>query len=116
LARLRRDFDGERRTAGLTVQFTPSERAELESGAQAGGLPIGAYIRELCLNRGAPVIVNTVRRNPEGKQLVDELRAIGINLNQIAWHANTYGAIDKPDDLRSALQILKHAMAHVLTL
>jgi hypothetical protein len=115
VGRLTRDFDGERRTAGLTVQFTPTERSELESGAKTAGVTIGAYVRELCLDR-TPQVVNAVRRNPDAKRLMDELRAIGINLNQIAHHANTHGAIQEGDDLRGAIEILRRTMTHVLTL
>jgi hypothetical protein len=116
MARYKRDFTGERRTAGLTVQFTPSEREALEQRAKEAGAGLGEYIREQCIDR-APTVVNTKHRNPEAKRLMDELRAIGINLNQIARRANITGEIRGHEDgIRDALEFLKRTMTHVLTL
>lgn len=117
MARYERTYDGERRTEGLRVQLTPTERAALEADAKdQGAANISTYARQLLFRRSAAVVAAT-RRNPEAKVLVDELRAIGINLNQLARHANTTGKISgRTDELRAALQDVKAATARVLAL
>src|SRR5271155_2041657 len=100
MARYERTYSGERRTVHLGVQLTPSERAELETAAANQGANLSAYVRELCLRRSAAVVAAT-RRNPEAKAIITaidaaarELKAVGINLNQIAFHANSTGDLE----------------------
>jgi hypothetical protein len=108
---------GERRTAGFTVQFTPSERAQLGDAAPQNGAPLGEYIRDCCLRRGgqSPIVAGT-QRNPDAKRLADELRAIGINLNQIAHIANATGDIRRAEALDMTLDLLVTAMSRVIEL
>jgi hypothetical protein len=116
MARYERSYIGERRDVLLGVQLTRSERAELEGSAQAQGASLSTYTRELLFRRTAPVVAGT-RRNPEAKALADELRAIGINLNQLTRHANSTGEIaDRVEELRDALRDLKVATARVIAL
>lgn len=115
MARYERSYTGERRTVNMTVQLTPSERTALEEAARGQGATISSYAREL-LFRHAAAAAGT-RRNPEAKALADELRAIGININQLARHANTTGEIaDRADELYEALTALKAATARVIAL
>src|SRR5277367_4562819 len=103
MARYERSYSGERRTAPLRLQLTPTERNALEAAAAGQGATLSAYARELLFRRAAAMVADT-RRNPEAKALADELRAIGINLNQIARHANTTGELsDRADDLDDTL-------------
>ena len=82
MARYAKSDVSERRTASLRLQLTPSERAELETGAAAAGTHLSQYIRELCLRRStAGPVVARAKRNPEARALVHELIAIGNNLN-----------------------------------
>jgi hypothetical protein len=117
MPRYHRSYAGERRTAPLRLQLTPSERAELEAAAARLGAPtLSIYAREMLFCRPSPVLAGT-RRNPEAKALADALRAIGINLNQLARHANTTGEIaDRADELYEALTDLKAATARVIDL
>lgn len=116
MARYERSFSGEHRTVHLGIQLTPSERNELEEAARTRGASLSAYARELLFRRSA-VTVSATRRNPEAKALADELRAIGINLNQIARHANTTGELaEQADKLYDALTALKAATARVIGL
>ena len=111
------DDTGERRTAGLTVQFTPAERHQLGDAARQEGAAVGEYVRQLCLRRaGQATTVAGARRNPDAKRLADELRAIGVNLNQIAHVANTVGDIRHEDALDRAIDELKVAMSRVIAL
>jgi len=116
MARYERTYEGERRTVHLGVQLTPSEQAELKTAAEQQGATLSAYVRELCLRRSQAVVAAT-RRNPEAKALADELRAIGINLNQLARYANTTGDLaGRADELNDSLRDLKAATARVLAL
>ena len=115
MARLRRDYDGERRTALLTVKLTPAERCALAAGAKLQGAQVSAYARELLFERHPSVVAGT-KRNPEAAALMRELNAIGNNLNQIARHLNTSGEMRAYDDLPGVLDLHKQAIAHVLDL
>ena len=67
MARYERSYVGERRTAPLRLQLTPSERAELEAAAARQGAPtLSTYARELLFRRPGGVVAGT-RRNPEAK-------------------------------------------------
>jgi Bacterial mobilisation protein (MobC) len=116
MARYERSYSGPRRTAPLRVQLTPDERAELEKAAEGQGAPnLSTYARELLFRRSAAVVAAT-KRNPEAKALAAELRAIGINLNQISRHANSTGEIRDHPELREVLDLHKQAMIRVLDL
>jgi hypothetical protein len=116
MARYERSYSGERRTAFVGLHLTPSERAELDAAAVMCGASVSDYSRELLFRRSAAVVAGT-RRNPEAKALADELRAIGINLNQIARHANITGEIAEwIDDLDETLTAIKAATARVIAL
>lgn len=117
MARYRATDAVERRTAGLTIQFTPTERKQLGEAAQRSGAPVGEYVRQLCLRRGGrePVVAGA-RRNPEAKLLADELRAIGNNLNQLTRVANQVGDIRREGELSLTIDRLKAAIARVIGL
>jgi hypothetical protein len=117
MARYAKSDAGERRTAALRLQLTPSERAELESGAAAAGTHLSQYVRELCLRRsGADPIVARTKRNPDARALAHELTAIGNNLNQLARVANSTQAAPQMLELQMATGFLKTALARVLEL
>jgi len=115
MARYNRTYVGERRTAPLRLQLTPSERDELDAAAAGQGTTLSVYTRELLFRRSAAVVAGA-RRNPEAAALMRELNAIGNNLNQIARHLNTTGELDAWDDLDGALGLCKQAIARVLEL
>ncbi len=116
MARYDRSYTGEWRTEHVGFYVTPSEAAELDAGRLSRGGTRSEYARELLFRRTAAVIAD-VRRNPEAKALADELRAIGINLNQIARHANIGGEIaDMIDELEDTLTAIKAATARVISL
>ncbi len=111
------DTGGERRTSGLRVQLTASERAELENNAAEAGTHLSQYIRELCLRRsGAGPVVAGAKRNPDARALARELTAIGNNLNQLARVANTDRASPQLDELQRVTGVLKAALARAIEL
>jgi hypothetical protein len=115
MARYQRSYSGERRTAPLRLQLTPSERDELETAAAREGATLSAYSREQLLRQPAPVVADT-RRNPTAAALLRELSASGNNLNQIARHLNSTGELRNWGELREALAWHKRAIARVLDL
>ena len=115
MARYERSYDGERRTAPLRLQLTPSERDELDAAASGQGATLSAYTRELLFSRSAAVVAGT-RRNPEAAALMRELSAIANNLNQIARQLNTTGELRYDGALDAALDLHKQAISRVLDL
>jgi ribonuclease D len=117
MARPKKTYTGERRSIHLGVQLTPSERAELQTAADASGASLSQYVREVCLRRSAtPPAVGGTRRNPEAKRVLHELSAIGNNLNQLARVSNTVHAAPQLDELRTVTEVLKACLARVLAL
>jgi hypothetical protein len=117
MARYSKSNESERRTAQVTVQLAPTERQKLQAEAEQAGAALSEHIRQLCLGRAAGVtIVAGTRRNPEAKALMNELSAIGNNLNQLARHANTNGRMPEVHELRRTLDVVKSAMARVIAL
>ncbi len=98
MARRSKTDTSERRTATVTVQLTPTERATLDERVEAAGIRcMSDYARAALLGyelRG---------RDPLHETAVRALFAIGNNLNQLAKHANTTGHID-PQELSEALR------------
>jgi hypothetical protein len=116
MARYERSYNGERRTYGLRVMLTLSERDELGAAAASQGAPtLSTYARELLFRRSVAVVAGT-RRNPEAKALMRELSAIGNNLNQIARHLNSTGDLRDWGELREAMTRHKEAISRVLSL
>jgi hypothetical protein len=117
MARRKREDRGEKRTAFIGFQLTPSERAALEHGAAKVGASLSQHARELCLRRsGGAQIVAKTRRNPTAAALMAELAAIGNNLNQLARVANTNRATPQLHELQTTTDMLKAALAKVLAL
>jgi hypothetical protein len=117
MARYERSFSGERRTALLHIQLTPSERAELEAAAVAhGAANLSTYARQLLFRRVALAVAET-RRNPEARELAEQLRAIGLNLNQLTRYVHIHGELaDRSEDLEEVLTAIKAATARVIGL
>ena len=115
MARYEQSYSGERRTAALRLQLTPTERAELDAAAAGQGARLSAYARELLCRRSAAVVAAT-RRNPEAAALMRELNAIGNNVNQIARQLNSTGDARDREAVREAADAIKRAMARVLAL
>lgn len=117
MARYSANDDSERRSKALRAWLTPGEYAGLAASAARVGAPLSDHVRQLCLRRhGDTPVVAGARRNPEAKQLADELRAIGNNLNQLARVANQTGQVRRETELDRVLEDLKRALARVIAL
>ena len=115
MARYEKNYAGERRVTKLTLQLTPTERAELDSAAALQGASISDYSRELLFRRSAAVVAGT-RRNPEAAALARQLSGLGNLLNQITRHANTIGELPDLNELEEVLDLIKHALSRVIAL
>ena len=94
---------GERRTATVTVQMTPGERAELDERVKAAGTKLSDYARAALLGYRLTV------RNPVTERAIAELWAIGNNLNQIARRANASDQVDG-EELARALRLWREVV------
>ena len=99
MARPRKE-DTARRSAQIGVRYTEDELDQLAQAAARAGLPVAASIRQLSLS-GRVVV-------PERRSLdwpaFDELRRIGVNLNQAVRVANTQRFIP-PELIRAAAAV-----------
>ena len=117
MARYKQSDPSDRLTTGLRVQLTPAQREELRTAAEASGARLSDYVRERLFRRGGqPVVAAGARRNPEAKAIMNELRRIGNNLNQLAHHANAQGLITDAGEIRNTIEQVKTSMSHVLGL
>jgi hypothetical protein len=76
--------DDDRRTETLAFRLTPAERLRIEQAAVAAGRSASEYARELTLT-GRVVMQQRLALDPAS---FDQLRRIGVNLNQLARLAN----------------------------
>lgn len=89
MARPRKPGD-ERRSCQIAIRLTPAERLRLDTAAAKAGLSITAYVRKQAL-RGR-VLVRRTTALPD--RTLEELRRLGIALNQLTKTAHTYRRID----------------------
>ena len=75
----------------LHIRLDEDERAALEKGLQASGLPLSAYLRKLILGESIQAAPSE-----ELRRLRTEIHQIGNNINQLAAKANTLGFVDAP--------------------
>lgn len=106
MARRSKTDSSERRTATVTVQMTPTERATLDERVTAAGVRLSTFARAAMLGR------RLYARDPLWEPAVRELFAIGNNLNQLARHANTTGQLD-PQELREALTLWREVVGRL---
>ena len=93
-----------RRTERINPRFTPAELLRIESAASVAGMSASEYVRMQAL-RGRVVVQQ--RRELSG-EVFDELRRIGVNINQIARIANATGRA--PARLETALETLERIL------
>jgi mobilization protein NikA len=88
MARLQKEDKAPRRTAGLRLQLTPTERATLDRRAAAAGLHLSEWGRRMLLSDlRAPA---PAARDPAAiRGLRAEVCHVSNNLNQMTRHANT---------------------------
>jgi hypothetical protein len=113
MARYRRGYQGEHRSASIRAWITPSERAELAQRAEARGLVVSDYVRACCLTDRLPP-ADMRRTREDARDLVAALARIGNNLNQMAHRANASGQVVSEDALKAALAELGEATRRIM--
>ena len=83
----------------LHIRLDEDERAALEKGLQASGLPLSAYLRKLILGESIQAAPSE-----ELRRLRAEIHQIGNNINQLARKANAGFA--SRDEVTRALRML----------
>ena len=83
----------------LHIRLDEDERAALEKGLQASGLPLSAYLRKLILGESIQAAPSE-----ELRRLRAEIHQIGNNINQLARKANAGFA--SRDEVMRALRML----------
>lgn len=99
---------GERRTRRINPRFTPAEHAQVEQAALRAGMSAAEYARAQTL-KGRVTLQSHRTLDPAA---FDELRRIGVNLNQLARIANQSGRV--PDRLGKALTQLETILTREL--
>lgn len=79
------------RTLEIKVRFTHNELSSLNKKVKRTGMSREGYVRALCNNK-TPVELPPA----DYHALIREVRALGNNLHQIAYKANSQGLLDTP--------------------
>jgi Bacterial mobilisation protein (MobC) len=117
VARHKRSFTGERLTAGLHVKCTPSERRRLDAAAVKRGMSLSDYARRAVFRRPIePARAAAAPHYPEAVALWEQVRALGVNMNQIAHHLNATGELDDVPALRALCREIKAVFARIMAL
>ena len=86
MARPRKDSN--KREKQLRARCTEAEFSTISARAERAGMTLSEYVRDMALSGKVEV-----QENHYDFQTVDQLRRIGINLNQLAKVANATGDI-----------------------
>ena len=118
MARRKRTDTEERRTAGFRLQLTPTERRKVDAAAAKRGLRLSDYGRRALLRRpiDRPKDADGMRRNPDAAALWQQVHALGVNMNQIAYHLNATGRLDDVPELRELCGEIKAVFARIMKL
>ena len=95
----------DRASEAFRIRLTAAEREQLDAQAAAAGVTLSQLIRAAVLGYRLP-------SPPVTREAVNELRAIGVNLNQIARHANATGALR--GDLDETLAEVRQAISELI--
>jgi hypothetical protein len=119
MARLRRNYTGERRSEFYGFQLTPSERRNLDRLAQKAGMLKSEVIRSyLPLGKTRQHRRDTAgddthewrRAEPWKVDAVREINRIGVNINQLTHRMNQIGHAPETALLRTIATDLKAAL------
>jgi hypothetical protein len=116
MARIRQSDSRERLACGLYVQLTLSQRRELADAVAAEGARLSDYVRDRLFRKPSEPSSRLRQPNASAKAILDELRRIGNNLNQLAHHANAQNLIAERAEIHETIGLLKTAIARVISL
>ena len=78
----------------VTITLTPDEYQKLVAKAELLELPLATFVRQAALKRPNQQIPNKHKVPTDIRNLIAQLRAIGVNINQIAHHLNADQNLD----------------------
>jgi hypothetical protein len=113
MARHRKDYSGERLTARLHLQLTPSDRKEIEAGAAEEGLSPTEFARALLLNGLRAQAIGRPAREAKRAVLATSIAKIdeaGKALNRHCHRLNEIGVIEEPRAVEALCKRLVAAM------
>jgi Mobilization protein NikA len=99
----------ERRMVSLSCRVTALERLRIDTAAAQAGLSASEYIRQQAL-RGRVIVAERRTLDPAA---FDQLRRIGVNLNQLTRVAHSSGEI--PPEMARAAAAVERVIASFLT-
>ena len=99
----------EKRDLRVAFRLSAPDAESLGARAKAAGLSVGAYARMMALQGKVQVVQ---RREPDF-ELLDQLRRIGVNLNQLAREQHRRGHHD-PDYLRALCTQIEGLLAQTI--
>jgi hypothetical protein len=115
MARRSKDDQGEKRTAAIKVQLTPTERMELDLRAALSGRSLSDYSRAVLLSEAARPII-TARDPVAVRALAVELARIGNNLNQLTHYAHERRALPPERAVLDVANLITAALEKVMQL
>lgn len=84
-------MDAEKRIYLKTVRLTKSELEKAEKECREQEINFSRYVRLLLANDTGKIFIRkTKSAYQQDKQLIEEIRRIGVNINQIAANINGY--------------------------
>jgi hypothetical protein len=84
----------------VSFRCTEAEVTRLHSRAHAAGMSVSDYARHVLLGgNGAAVSASppSIIANPDARALADQVRRVGVNVNQIAHRLNEHRMILPPN-------------------
>lgn len=81
--------DGNKKTMSLKLRISPEELTEIDNFAKNNGIKRSTFCREILRQAIGKTIVLTVEDKAVFSLLHEDLRMIGINVNQIARRLNS---------------------------
>ncbi len=100
---VRRRSETRKRTSTVSTRLLPAERTAMELAAEAAGMAIATWAREILLKAaGAPIPPRQAARTDLARAVgrwTGQIGQIGNLLNQLTRHAHQGGRVD-PDALR----------------
>lgn len=100
--------DNKKRTVQVNIRLTAEESNQVNDYAEASGLSPANWIRHKVFTGKNPA----VKVSPLEASIYQELKRIGVNLNQVAHKLNQSAL---PNDLEKVLIDVRHLLDEILT-
>ena len=117
MARPKKEADA-RKSRRITIRLTETEYEVYKESARRGGFTLSELIRLMMVNGKVSYRMPIVADMPQLKEITAQLAGIGNNLNQIARHLHTGGALtdELQKDINACVEDVMQMRKEVLTL